>query len=148
MSTQDHVLTTVEAASSGPPADGPTPPGIYVNFHITRAIPANVTVWVVPAIAQVTYPPLTFTQHTDTSNWWQVHTEQYVHETTFRYSVIVEVTGPDPAEGPIVYSTVDPVTVPTVQGAIKYVGRLIVALPAAPADKVDQINDWIRRTSH
>jgi hypothetical protein len=76
---------------------------------------------------------------------WEVYSDKYVLETEFTYTMTVIVDGPNFTDEPVIYSTAAPIKVPVAKGRINHVPQLHVPLPAAPADKVATISDYVNR---
>src|SRR5205814_9183037 len=87
---------------------------------------------------------LTITRQNQKSAIWEIFSDKYVGETSFSYSVQVEVTGPNFTDEPVVWGTTTPISVPLASGLLKCINPFQLRLPPPPTDKIDTINTYIR----
>lgn len=119
--------------------------GGYVSTRfMCRPLPPNVTLAVTLTLGPRT-DTITVTKQNQQNLIWQIFSDKYFAQTSFRYTVQVQVQGPDFTDNPIQYQSPEPVTVALPQGRVKYVNLVNLQLPAAPPAQVSQINDYIRR---
>ncbi|WP_046867587.1 hypothetical protein [Microvirga massiliensis] len=75
---------------------------------------------------------------------WEVFSDKYVGETEFSYDLLVSVVGPNFTDEPINWGTPEPIKVPLPTGRLKYINPFKLSIPPIPAEKRDQINDYIK----
>ena len=116
---------------------------LFARF-MCRPLPAAVTLTL-----NLTLGPrkdqITITSQNQRNIVWQIFSDKYFDQTSFSYTVQVQVQGPDFTDNPIQYQSAQPITVNVPQGRVKYNPLISLQLPPAPADQVAQINDYIRR---
>lgn len=114
---------------------------VYSRFMV-RPLPAAVTLTL-----KLTLGPrsdtITVTGNNQNNLIWEVFSDKYVGQTSFQYSIDVQVQGPNFTDNPIVYSSPQPVTVALPPGRVKYVNLVSLQLPAPPPDQVAAINTYI-----
>jgi hypothetical protein len=117
---------------------------VFVRFMV-RNLPPNISVSITPTIGPDTFPLILVTKDNQKNALWELYSDKYVQETEFSYTMTVEVDGPNFTDEPVIYSTAEPIKVKVPQGRIKYVPQQPAPLPAAPADKVAIINDYVNK---
>jgi hypothetical protein len=116
---------------------------VYARFMV-RPLPVNVRLMLTIALGPRT-DTITVTSQNQKNVLWEVFSDKYFAETRFTYSVQVQVDGPSFTDDPILYASAAPVEVALPPGRVKYVNLVSLQLPEVPADKLAQINDYIRR---
>ncbi|MEV7544930.1 hypothetical protein [Streptomyces sp. NPDC089915] len=122
---------------------------VFVRFLVANlALPSNVVIQITPSIGEDTFAPIVITKDNVRNALFEVYSDKYVHETELRYTLDVEVNGPNFTDETVFYSTPQQVRVPLAEGRIKYIRQLFVPMPAAPPDKLDTINRYVLAASH
>ncbi|WP_035804566.1 hypothetical protein [Kitasatospora mediocidica] len=117
---------------------------VFVRFMLDINPPKdNVTMTLTTTLGSRT-DTLTITRENQKNILWEIFSDKYINETSFTYTLQVEVTGPNFTDPPVTWQTDAPVTVALPTGRVKYVNPLKITLPPAPADKVDTINNYIK----
>lgn len=140
------VEVTTIGAEHAPILDAAQVGYVFVRFFLEKQwrSPA-ITVTITPTIGGDTYQPVVLTTpDTQKNALWEVFSDKYFDATSFSYTVDVAVSGPNFTDETITWSTPSPVTVNIPQGRLKYFNPLPVMLPAAPSDKNDAINAYIK----
>lgn len=116
---------------------------VFVRMMLDRRIPTpNITVSMACTIGQRT-DTLTLTSESQLNTIWQIFSDKYFEETSFSYTLTVDVSGPGFTDEPVSWSTPAPVTVPLPTGRTKLLDPLKISLPPVPADKRDLVNSYI-----
>jgi hypothetical protein len=102
---------------------------VFVRFMLDRTLPKdNVTITLTCTLGRRT-DTITITRATQKNILWEIFSDKYVNETSFKYTAQVEITGPNFTDNPVQYGTPQAVTVPLPAGRIKYVNPLKIVLP-------------------
>jgi hypothetical protein len=117
---------------------------IFVKFCLDRPIrDENVTLTLTCALGQ-RKDTLTITKVNQKNVIWEVFSDKYFNAPSFQYDLKAEVTGPNFTDDPVEFGTQQPVVVPLPSGRVKYIGSLILPLPARTAEQNDTINRYIK----
>lgn len=116
---------------------------VFARF-MCRPLPAAVTLTLNLALGP-RKDVITITNQNQKNILWQIFSDKYFDQTSFSYTVQVQVQGPDFTDNPIQYQSAQPVKIDLPQGRVKYCPLLSLQLPPAPADQIAQINDYIRK---
>jgi hypothetical protein len=137
--------TTVTVTTTGndhtPVITGQEVGYVYTKFMV-RPLPAAVTLTLTLTLGPRT-DTITITGNNQNNLLWEIFSDKYIGQTSFQYSIQVQVQGPNFTDNPIVYSSAQPVTVALPPGRVKYVNLVSLQLPTAPADQVAAINTYI-----
>lgn len=116
---------------------------VFVRFMLDRPLPTeNIIVTLACTIGART-DTFTITSANQKDIIWEIFSDKYFDETSFTYTVDVEISGGGFTDDPVSYSLGEPVTVPLPTGRVKAINQLKVALPKPPADQVAVINSYI-----
>jgi hypothetical protein len=116
---------------------------LFARIMLSPRLPAeNVVVTLHCTIGSRT-DTIVITTDNQANALWEVYSDKYFDETSVSYTVDVEITGASFTDEVISYSSPEVVIVPIPEGRIKCLNPLKVALPPAPADKVELINAYI-----
>jgi hypothetical protein len=143
-SNQTTVVIEADTSDHTPVLTGQEVGYVFARFAC-RPIPAAVTVTLTLKLGART-DTITLTGQNQTNALWEIFSDKYVGETSFTYSVSVQVQGPDWTDNPITYASAQPITVGLPPGRVKYVPLLMLQLPPVPdAATAATITDYIRR---
>ena len=118
---------------------------VYGHFVLDRVLPkSNLTLTVTLKIGDRT-DTLTVTKANQNNILWEIFSDKFFNESSFTYSIQVEVAGPSFTDNPVNYQHASPVTVPVPLGRIKYLNPFKLELPPCPDDQVATVNDYITR---
>ena len=117
--------------------------GYLFTRFFCRPLPAAVTLTLTTTIGPRT-DTITITQANQKNVLWEIFSDKYVAQTSFTYSVQVQVQGPNFTDNPITYQSAAPITVKLPGGRVKYLNAVSLQLPDAPPDQIAQINAYIK----
>jgi hypothetical protein len=116
---------------------------VFVKFMLDRILPKdNITLSVACTVGSRT-DTITITKANQKNAIWELFSDKYIGETSFKYQVQVEVAGPSFTDPPVQWQS-DTITAPLPTGRIKYINPFKLALPAPPAGQVQTINKYIQ----
>ncbi|MGE5202831.1 MAG: hypothetical protein ACM3O6_12295, partial [Acidobacteriota bacterium] len=116
---------------------------IFVKFMLDRVLPKdNVTLSVICSIGSRT-DTITITKGNQKNAIWEIFSDKYIGQTSFKYQIQAEVVGPNFTDPPVQWQS-DTITAPLPTGRIKYINPFKLALPAPPDDQVQTINKYIQ----
>lgn len=117
---------------------------VYVKFILDRVLPKdNITLTLTCTLGS-RQDTITITRANQKNILWEIFSDKYLDQTSFQYTLQVEVTGPNFTDPPVQYGTTQPVTVPLPTGRIKYVSPFKLVLPTPTADQAATINNYIK----
>jgi hypothetical protein len=116
---------------------------LFVKFALDRRLPTdNISITLTCSIGS-RKDTIVVTKANQSNIIWQIFSDKYLNETSFKLDVQVEVSGANFTDDPAVYGTPQSIVVQLPGGRLKYVSPYIIALPKAPANLVDTINGYI-----
>ncbi len=118
---------------------------VFVKFMITQPLPTDNIIVTITCKIGNRKDTLTVTNANQKNILWEIYSDKYLDQTSFQYQVQVDVSGPNFTDAPVQYQS-DMITASLPTGRVKYINPLKVVLPVAPEDKVDVINDYIKRS--
>jgi hypothetical protein len=117
---------------------------LFVKFAMDRRLPTdNISITLTCSIGS-RKDTIVVTKSNQSNIIWEIFSDKYLNETSFKLDVQVEVSGSNFTDDPVVYSTSQPILVQLPGGRLKYVNPYIITLPKAPADLVNTINGYIK----
>ncbi|MDT0452065.1 hypothetical protein [Streptomyces hesseae] len=119
---------------------------VFVRFVLDRKITTdNVTVTLTCTLGSRT-DTLTINQANQNNVLWEIFSDKYKDETSFQYTVNVEVSGPSFTDDPVTWQSDGPVTVPLPTGRLKYVNPYTLKLPSVPPEKKGTVDTYIQNS--
>jgi hypothetical protein len=117
---------------------------VFVKFLPDRSLPKDNITMTLTCMLGNRRDTLTITRANQKNVIWEIFSDKYFDQTSFHYTLEVEVIGPDFTDEPVIFGTTRPIEVPLPTGRAKYVNPIKLALPPIPPDKVATINTYIR----
>ena len=115
---------------------------VFVHFLVPVQLPPNITLTVTLVLGPRT-DTLTITSTNQKNILWEIWSDKYFTETSFTYSVQVEVVGENFTDPPVVYQQPAPTQVKVPAGRIKYLNPYMLQIPACPSAQVQTVNQYI-----
>ena len=116
---------------------------VFVKFMLDRVLPKeNITVTVTCKLGKRT-DVITITKANQKNAIWEIFSDKYIGETSFKYQIQVEATGPNFTDEPVQWQS-EMMTGALPTGRTKYLNPFKLSLPSPPPDKVQTINEYIK----